>query len=75
MLKEDDFGRDVGSCYLTENGRKKFLREFDSKLNITIKHRKLKRNVSYRTLIRLECYKLVKHFLGDELYKPLKAWW
>lgn len=75
MLKEDDFDRDVGSCYLTENGRKKFLREFDSKLNTTVKHRKLKRNVSYRTLIRLECYKLVKHFLGDELYKPFKAWW
>lgn len=75
MLKEDDFDRDVGSCYLTENGRKKFLREFDLKLNTTIKHRKLKRNVSYRTLIRLECYKLVKHFLGDEFYKPLKAWW
>lgn len=75
MLKEDDFDKDVNSCYLSGEGRKKFLREFESKLNTTIKHRKMKRNVSYRSLIRLECYKLIKHFLDDELYKPLKAWW
>jgi hypothetical protein len=26
-------------------------------------------------LIRLECYKIMKHLLGDEIYEPLKAWW
>jgi len=35
----------------------------------------LKRNVSYKQLIRLECYKLIKHFLSDEVYVPFKAWW
>lgn len=75
MLKLEDFDEDVNYCYLNESGRKKFLKEFDQKLTTTIKHRKLKRNVSYRTIIRLECYKLIKHFLNDELYKPFKAWW
>ncbi len=75
MIKLEDFEEDVSYCYLNENGRKKFLREFDQKLNTTIKHRKLKRNVSYRTLIRLECYKLIKHILKDEVYSPFKAWW
>jgi len=75
MIKIDDFEEDVNYCYLNENGRKKFLKEFDQKLTTTIKHRKLKRNVSYRTLIRLECYKLIKHLLGDEIYSPFKAWW
>lgn len=75
MLKEEDFDEDVNFCYLTQTGRKKFLKEFDQKLNTTIKHRKLKRNVSYRRLIRLECYKLIKHFIGDEVYTPFKAWW
>ena len=36
---------------------------------------RLKRNVSYRHLIKLECYKLSKHMLGIEEYKPFKAWW
>ncbi|MCX7914541.1 MAG: type I-B CRISPR-associated endonuclease Cas1b [Thermodesulfovibrionales bacterium] len=75
MIKLEDFEEDVNYCYMNESGRKKFLKEFDQKISTTIKHRKLKRNVSYRTLIRLECYKLIKHFIGDELYSPFKAWW
>jgi CRISPR-associated protein Cas1 len=75
MIKLDDFEEDVNYCYLNDSGRKKFIREFDQKLSTTIKHRKLKRNVSYRTIIRIECYKLIKHFIGDEVYAPFKAWW
>ncbi len=54
---------------------KKFLKVFDEKINTTIKHRTLKRKVSYKSLIRYECYKLIRHLLGEEEYKPLKAWW
>lgn len=75
MLKLSDFEEDLNHCYLKEEGKKKFVQEFETKLQTTIKHRKLNRNVSYRYLIRLECYKLIKHFLEDDLYKPLKAWW
>lgn len=62
-------------CYLNEEGKKKFIAAWEERLQTTIKHRALKRNTSYRYLIRLECYKLVKHVIDDEVYKPLKAWW
>ena len=75
MIKLEDFDEDVNYCYLNESGRKKFIQELETKLNTTIKHRKLKRNVSYRTIIRLECYKLIRHLLEDEIYVPFKAWW
>lgn len=75
MINLDDFEKDIDYCYLNEKGRKKFLQEFDKKISTTIKHRKLKRKVSYRSLIRIECYKLIKHFLGDSIYSPFKAWW
>jgi len=75
ILSKNDFDKDLNYAYLSETGRKKFVRAFNDKLNSTIRHRKLKRNVSYRYLIRLECYKLIKHLIGDEFYKPLKAWW
>lgn len=75
MLRLDDFEEDVNYCYLNDSGRKKFIKEFDQKLATTIKHRKMKRNVSYRTIIRIECYKLIKHFIEDETYVPFKAWW
>lgn len=64
-----------GMVYLSEEGRKLFLAAFDEKMKSTFKHRKLGRNVSYRYLIRLEAYKLIKHVIGDESYKPFKAWW
>ncbi|ADI26434.1 CRISPR-associated protein Cas1 [Geobacillus sp. C56-T3] len=64
-----------GMVFLNEEGKKKFIIEWENKLATSIQHRKLKRKVSYRHFIRLECYKLIKHFIGDELYKPLKAWW
>ncbi len=70
-----DFDRDLNFAYLNESGRKKFLRAYEERLAKTIKHRKLKRKVSYRQLIRLECYKLIKHLIGDEDYTPFKAWW
>lgn len=62
-------------CYLNEEGKKKFIIAWEEKLNQSIKHRVLKRNTTYRYLIRLECYKLIKHVINDEVYKPLKAWW
>jgi CRISPR-associated protein Cas1 len=62
-------------CFLNEQGKKIFLTAYIDKLDMTVKHRKLNRKVSYRYFIRLECYKIIKHLLGDEVYKPLKAWW
>lgn len=62
-------------CYLNEEGKKRFIAAWEDRLRMTVKHRTLKRNTSYRYMIRLECYKLVKHVIDDETYKPLKAWW
>ncbi|SMP09418.1 CRISP-associated protein Cas1 [Laceyella tengchongensis] len=75
MLKDTHFDQVEGVCFLNEDGRKLFLSEYDKKMKTTVKHRKLNRNVSYKSFIRHEGYKLIKHFIGDEEYKPLKAWW
>lgn len=75
MIKEEDVSMEEDICYLTNSGKKKLLQEFSDKLSTTVYHRKLRRNVTYREMIRLECYKLLRHIIGDEVYKPLKAWW
>lgn len=75
VIQENDFDRQLNRCLLKETGRKKVLKSWDEKINETIKHRSLGRNVSYRHLVKLECYKLVKHVLGMEEYKPFRAWW
>ena len=60
---------------LNEYGKKLFVRGFEERLDETIQHRTLKRNVSYKHLIKLECYKLTKHILDIEEYKPFKMYW
>ncbi len=75
QIQEKHFTKELNFCHLNEAGRKIYLKEFDEKLKTTIKHRNLKKSVSYRHLIRLECYKLIKHILGDKEYQPFKIWW
>ncbi|MEM5810205.1 MAG: type I-B CRISPR-associated endonuclease Cas1b [Candidatus Aenigmatarchaeota archaeon] len=74
-LKEEHFDKDLNYCYLKESGKRIVVKYFDDKLNTTIKHKKLKRNVSYKKIIRLELYKLIKHLLGEEQYKSFRIWW
>lgn len=76
-ISEEDF-ESVGEAkgvYMKEEARKKFVRAFEETLQTTVQHRQLKRNVSYRQLIRLEAYKLIRHLIGMEQYKALRAWW
>lgn len=75
QLSEKHFAQDLNCCYLKESGRKIVLKEWDARLQTTIEHRRLKRKVSYERLIRLECYKLVKHLTEVEEYKGFRAWW
>jgi len=75
IINEKHFSKELNSCYLDETGRKLFVKEFDDKVKTTIKHRHLKKSISYRRLIRLECYKIIKHLLGEKEYQPFKIWW
>lgn len=74
-IQDKDFDMEVNGVRLKESARKVFVRSFEEKLNETIRHRSLKKSVSYKHLVKLECYKLTKHILGLEEYKPFKAWW
>jgi CRISPR-associated protein Cas1 len=74
-LKETHFDRSMDGCYLTDSGKKIFLGALEERMNATIKHRRLGRHVSYRHLIRLECYKFIRHLTGVEPYRAFRAWW
>ena len=71
------FEKHLGGCYLSEAGRKIFVEHWDKRLSQTVEHRELNRKVSYERLIRLECYKLVRH-LSDPINEPYQGfhmWW
>ena len=74
-ITEKHFDKDLNYAYLLESGRKIVIQEFDEKMNTTVHHKQLQRNVSYRRIIRLELYKIVKHIIGEEKYKAFRIWW
>lgn len=75
QITEDDFEGKSNFLYLKEPGKRKILMEYDKRLGQTIFHKKLRRDVSYRYLIRLECYKLIKHIIGEKEYSGFRMWW
>jgi CRISPR-associated protein Cas1 len=75
MISGSDFESKVNSCLLKEGSKKTFIKAYEERLNETIQHRSLRKKVSYSHLIKLECFKLSKHVLGMQTYKPLKMWW
>ena len=74
-IQEKHFDKKMNKCLLNSIGKRIFVKAIEERLNETIKHRSLKRSVSYRHLVKLECYKLVKHLLAIEEYKPFKMYW
>jgi len=75
QIQANDFRQDMNRCVLKDGARKVFVQAFEDRLKETFKHRSLGRSVSYKHLIKLECYKLQKHLLGIETYKPFKMLW
>jgi CRISPR-associated endonuclease Cas1 len=74
-IQEKHFDKKLNKCLLNSTGKKIFVKALEDRLQETIQHRSLKRNVSYRHLVKLECYKLTKHLLKIEEYKPFKMYW
>lgn len=75
MITKKDFNQDLNCCLLNDSGRNKFIKEYNKRLEKTIKHKDLSKKVSYQRLIRLEAYKLKKHILGIKKYNPFVIWW
>ena len=75
IITEDDFEKKSNFFYLKEKSRIKILKEYDERLKKTITHKELKRQVSYRHLMKLECYKLIKHLMEEKTYDSFKSWW
>lgn len=67
---EKHFDKNVNYCYLNETGRKIFIKELDKRLNDTFMHSTLHRNISYKTAITLDGYKLIKFLLENKKFVP-----
>lgn len=67
---EKHFDKRVNYCILNEEGRKVFIEAFEKRLESVFVHPKLKRKISYRTALKLDCYKLIKNILEGKEFMP-----
>ena len=75
QITEKDFENGLNFLYIKENARKEITKQIDLRLQTTIKHKTLGREVSYEYLMRLEIYKIIKALLEDTEYEGFKMWW
>ncbi|AEX84730.1 CRISPR-associated endonuclease Cas1 [Marinitoga piezophila KA3] len=75
IINEKHFETGISGVFLNNKGKQKFLEKLEERLKQTIKHYKLNKRVSYRYLIKIELYKLEKHLIGEEEYKPFVMEW
>ena len=64
------FERKVNYCLLNEEGRNIFIKAFEERMESVFQHPKLKRKITYKTAIKLDCYKLIKYILEDKEFVP-----
>ena len=67
---EKHFEKNVNYCILNEEGRKIFVKAFEERMESVFEHSILKRKVTYRTALKLDCYKLIKNILEDKEFVP-----
>ncbi|MEG0510890.1 MAG: type I-B CRISPR-associated endonuclease Cas1b [Clostridia bacterium] len=64
------FEKKLNYCILNEEGKKIFIEAFEKRMESVFTHSKLNRKTTYRTAIKLDCYKLIKFILEDIEFIP-----
>lgn len=70
---EKHFDKNVNYCILNEEGRNIFITAFEERLESVFIHPVLRRKISYRTAMKLDCYKLIKYILEDIEFIPFSV--
>lgn len=68
QITEDSFAKELNFLHLKKEASRLIVSELENRMKQTVMHKDLGRQVSYQYLLRLECYKLIKHLLGEKTY-------
>lgn len=67
---ENHFDKKMNYCLLNEEGRNIFLTAFQKRMEMIITHPKLKKKTSYQSMLKLDCYKLIKFITEGKEFIP-----
>lgn len=69
---EKHFDKSLNYALLNEEGKKIFIDAFETRINETFIHAKLKRKTTYKHCLKLEGYKLIKYIVEGKEFVPFK---
>jgi CRISPR-associated protein Cas1 len=76
MISQKHFQGTKEGFYLNKRGKEIFIRRYNQKLNDSLKLRNKDRMVSYKYLLRQECFSLIDYIEGtSKRYKGFRMWW
>ena len=75
QITEESFTEELNFLHLKKEASRLIVSELENRMKQTVMHKDLGRQVSYQYLLRLECYKLIKHLLGEKTYEGFMIWW
>ncbi len=75
QITSNSFTEGLNFLHLKKEASMTIMAEVDKTLSRTIKHKELGKDVTYKYLIRLEIYKLIKHLIGEKEYEGFEIWW
>jgi len=70
ILNKEHFNYTNNGVFLNSKGREIFINFYEKRLYKKIFLPRYKRKISYRNIIREECYKILRHIIGREIYEP-----
>jgi len=75
QLKPVHFDTGVNQAMLSDQGRKLVVQAVRDELAVSVKHRRLARNVAYEELLQLEALQITQACLEGTPYRPFRIWW
>ncbi len=69
---EKHFDKSLNYALLNDEGKKIFIDAFETRINETFMHAKLKRKTTYKHCLKLEGYKLIKYIVEGKEFVPFK---
>lgn len=70
MIEEDDFVRRGDKYLMKDKAKRCFVEQIENRMKTTIFFEQIKRHVTYKTLIRMDCYSLIRHLKDEGEYTP-----
>ncbi len=75
IISENDAFVRNGVCYIKKEAKKKYTQEFEIKMHTKFKMEGKNKKVTYKRVVREECYKLVSCLNNESEYKAYKTRW